>query len=168
MKRIKSIAENHRRLRCQTTGNSDQRGFSVLEVIVALVVFMVVMLGLAVVFTYAVNYNTGNNARSQALAVLQQEVELLRSAKFVPTLSKTDASLLGGTKPARPPIFPPANGGTYLVQITVDDDPFTPNVQVDDTTTLKEITVTVTQESAAAGWQTAIPATVVLRRARAN
>lgn len=168
MKKVENIKRSCRNFVYLKASKNGQDGFSLVEVIIALVVFLIVMLGLVVVFTYAVNYNSGNNARSQALAVMQQEVELLRSAKFVPSIGKTDAVLLGGEKTSRPPTFAPANGGTYLVQITVDDDPFTPGVQVDDTKTLKEITVTVTLASPTPGWQTAVPAKAVLRRTRAN
>jgi prepilin-type N-terminal cleavage/methylation domain-containing protein len=153
-----------------------QAGFSLVEVICALVIFLIVLLGLVTVFTYAVNYNSGNNSRAQALAVLQQEVELLRSAKFVPAAGKTDADLIGGTKPSRAPRNPPANGGSYKVQITVDDDPFCPGIQPEAAfcadsvlpVTLKEITVTVALDSPTPGWQTSVPAKVVLRRARSN
>lgn len=168
MKRIGNLNENYRESVRSTASLSGQNGFSLVEVIVALVIFLIVLLGIAAVFTYAVNYNSGNNSRAQALAVIQQEVELLRSAKFVPNINKTDAALLGGTKAKRPPTFAPANGGSYLVQITVDDDPFTTGVQTDNTTTLKEITVTVTLDSPTPGWQTAVPTKAVLRRARAN
>ena len=168
MKKIGNLKENCQESARSAASVSGQSGFSLVEVIVALVIFLIVLLGLVAVFTYAVNYNSGNNSRAQALAVMQQEVELLRSAKFVPVVNKTDAVLLGGTKAERPPTFAPANGGSYIVQITVDDDPFTSGVQTDNTTTLKEITVTVTLDSPTPGWQTAVPARAVLRRARAN
>jgi prepilin-type N-terminal cleavage/methylation domain-containing protein len=144
--------------------NGKTDGFSLIEVIIAMVILMIVLLGVFVTFTYAVNYNAGNNSRSQALAVLQQEIELLRSAKFTPTI--TDAALIGGKKDAR--IVSSADRNRFRVEITVDDDPFEGDVQIDDTKTLKEITLTVTLENPTPGWQTAVPATVILRRVRAN
>ena len=143
---------------------SNAGGFSLIEVIIAMVILMIVLLGVFVTFTYAVNYNAGNNSRSQALAVLQQEIELLRSAKFTPEI--TDANLLGGAQATR--TVSSADGNRFRVQITVDDDPFTAGVQTDTNKTLKEVTLTITLENPTPGWQTAVPATVILRRVRAN
>lgn len=146
---------------CQTGKDG---GFTLIEVIIAMVILMIVLLGVFVSFTYAVNYNAGNNSRAQALSVLQQEIELLRSAKFTPSI--TDANLLGGAQPAR--VVSSADGNRFRVQITVDDDPFAGGVQVDTTKTLKEVTLTITLEKPTPGWQTAVPARVILRRVRAN
>lgn len=152
-----------------SAGKSRRResGFSLIEVIIALLVFLVVLLGVFVTFVYAVNYNAGNNARSQGLTVLQQQVELIRSGKFTPT--KTDDSnpdLTGGIKAWKTTESEDKNRFKY--QVIVDDDPFTDGVQIDNSTTIKEITVTVTLESPTPGWQTAVPSSVVLRRVRAN
>src|SRR5215207_7616928 len=59
-------------------------GFSLIEITIALVILMVVVMGVFAAFTYATVYNTGNNWRSQALSVLQDEVETLRAVKFNP------------------------------------------------------------------------------------
>ena len=143
----------------------NENGFSLVEVIIAMVILMIVLLGVYTTFTYAVSYNAGNKSRSEALAVLQQEVEQLRSKKFTPQITDTD--LLGGTK--SPKIVTLTNGHRFKVQVKVDDDPSTPDsIQIDSTKTIKEITVTVTLDNPTPGWQTALPATVVLRRARAN
>jgi prepilin-type N-terminal cleavage/methylation domain-containing protein len=148
-----------RKIRTKSEG-----GFSLIEVIIAMIIMLVALLGVFLTFTYAVNYNAGNNSRSQALSILQQKVEELRSAKFTPGV--TDAALTGGTK--TPEIITAADGNRFRVDIIVDDDPFTTGVQVDTTKTLKEITVTVSSESPTPGWQTAVPATVFLRRVRSN
>ena len=142
----------------------DEAGFSLIEVVIAMIIFLVALLGVFITFTYAVNYNAGNNSRAQGLSVLQQEVEQMRSAKFTPT--NTDNLLTGGTKTAR--IVTSADGNRFKVETVVDDDPFTAGVQIDDTKTLKEINVSVKLENPTPGWQTAVPATVVLRRVRAN
>jgi hypothetical protein len=51
----------------------------------------------------------------------------------------------------------------------VDNNPLVAGIQ-DETvpTTLKEIRVTASLAAPSPGWQTAIPATMILRRARAN
>lgn len=146
------------------TKNGEQ-GFSLIEVIIAMIVLLVALLGVFLTFTYAVNYNAGNNSRAQALSILQQQVELLRSAKFTPGV--TDEILRGGTK--TPVIMNSGDGSRFRVEVVVDDDPATPNVvDVNTAKTLKEITVTVTSESPTPGWQTAVPARVFFRRVRSN
>lgn len=144
----------------------EESGFSLVEVTIAMLVFLVAMLGIFVTFVYAINYNSGNNSRAQALSVLQKEVEVLRSLKFVPTPNMTDPKLLGGVK--APKTVTSADQNRFIVKITVDDDPFTAGVQIDNTKTIKEITVTVTLDSPTPGWQTSVPATIVLRRSRSN
>lgn len=145
----------------------EESGFTLIEVIIALVMLLIVLLGVFASFTYAINYNAGNNARSQALVVLQQEVERLRSAKFTPDPTVTDPSLTGGVKTPRP--IQSADGNRFLIQISVDNDPDVAGIQDDSVaTTLKEITVSVTLDRPTPGWQSAIPATVILRRVRAN
>lgn len=139
-------------------------GFSLLEAVIALAIFLIVVLGAYTSITYAINYNTGNMSRSQALSVLQQEVELLRSAKYTPQI--IDSLLVGGVK-VRP--INNLNGRSFVSTITVDDDPSTAVIDPPNpNATLKHITVTVVLASPSPGWQTAIPATVVFRRVRAN
>ena len=132
-----------------------------------MVIILISLLGIAFSFTYVITYNAGNQSRAQALALLQQEVEQIRAAKFTPTV--TDTNLTGGVKAARSVQSP--TGIHFTIQDTVDNDPFTAGVQ-DDTAvpspTLKEITITTRLESPSPGWQTAVPATVVLRRTRSN
>lgn len=141
-------------------------GFSLIEVVVAMTIFLIAMLGIFVTFVYAVNYNAGNNSRTQALSVLQQEVERIRSKKFTPTT--IDDDLKGGEKALK--LVASGDGSKFNVKVVVDDDPFTPGIQVDltNTKTIKEVFVTVTLASPTPGWQTSVPATVVLRRVRAN
>lgn len=143
---------------------SGQTGFSLIEVTIAMVIFLVAILGVFISFAYAVNYNSGNSSRAQALAILQQRVEQMRSAKFVPTF--TDPALTGGVK--SPEGITAPDGNRFRIQVTVDDDPFTPDVQTLTAPVLKEVSVTVTLERPTPGWQTAVPATIILRRVRGN
>jgi prepilin-type N-terminal cleavage/methylation domain-containing protein len=141
-----------------------QAGFSLIEVSIAMVIFLIAVLGVFISFAYAVSYNSGNTSRAQALALLQQKVEQMRSARFVPT--STDASLTGGTK--APEIVTSPDGNLFRLNVIVDDDPFTPGVQVDATQKFKEISVTVSLEAPTPGWQSSVPATIILRRVRGN
>jgi hypothetical protein len=138
---------------------------------------MVAILGVFSIFAYATSQNTGNNMRSQALSVLQREVEMIRSAKFTPTITDnytpgtTDdgrRDITGGTKTAR--TVTAVDGTKYTVETIVDNDPVTTGVQSanDSTTTLKEITVTVTPQAANGGWVLASKTKAVFRRVRAN
>jgi Tfp pilus assembly protein PilV len=141
-----------------------EAGFSLIEATMAIVILLITLLGVFSVFTYAIVYNTGNNTRSQALSVLQKEVEQTRSAKFTPVI--TDSELTGGVKAAKN--VAAADGSNYKVEITVDDDPLTAGVQTDSTKTIKEITITVSPAHGVAAWQTAVPTTIVMRRVRGN
>lgn len=132
-----------------------------------MVIILISLLGVVFAFTYAISYNAGNQSRAQSLALLQQEVEQIRAAKFTPLV--TDPSLSGGVKAARSILSP--TGVHFTIQESVDNDPFTTGVQDDvavPNTTLKEITITVRLEAPSPGWQTAVPSTVVLRRTRSN
>jgi len=151
----------------QNQGAGQQEGFTLIETTCAMVIILIALLGVAFSFTYAINYNAGNQSRAQALALLQQEVEQIRAAKFTPTV--TDPALTGGVKGARSALSP--TGTHFTVQVTVDNDPFTAGVQDDSAVpnpTLKEITILTKLEAPSPGWRTAIPSTVVLRRARSN
>jgi Tfp pilus assembly protein PilV len=156
---------------------TDETGFSLVEVIIALIILLVAILGIFSVFAYSTSHNTGNNMRSQALSVLQKEVELIRSAKFTPTITDNYTpgtpddgrrDLTGGTKAAR--TVTAVDGTTYTVETIVDNDPVTAGVQTtnETTTTLKEITLIVTPRRANGSWVTAYPTRVVFRRVRAN
>lgn len=144
-----------------------EEGFTLIEAACALVIILIALLGVVFAFTYSVTYNAGNNSRSQALAVLQQEVEQLRAAKFTPSV--TDSVLTGGTK--TPKIVSSPSGAQFRIEVFVDNDPFASGIQDDaavGSPTLKEITVTATLTNPSPGWQMAVPATIILRRVRAN
>jgi len=130
-----------------------QRGFSLIETAIAMVIIMVAVLGIFGTITYAINYNAGNNSRAQTLAVLQQEVERLRSLKFTPGQDQLPAGNTTQTIVV--------NNTTFNVRtIITNNDLVTP--------TLKDITVTASLSVLSPGWQTAVPATVELRRVRSN
>jgi Tfp pilus assembly protein PilV len=167
---------------------SAESGFSLIEVVFALMIIMIAMLGVLTVFTYAVQYNAGNKTRSEALTVLQQEVERYRAAKFnagsapdnftpgTPDNGRRD--ITGGTKARR--FVTTADANVFSVDVTVDNDPGVAGVQDETYTclspqgtalaacTVKEITITVRLAPPSPNWQTAVPATVVIERVRGN
>jgi type II secretory pathway pseudopilin PulG len=64
------------------TAASGARGFTLLETTIAMVVMMVVGLGASSLFLYAVRSNSGGESRSQALAIAQERLELLRTLPY--------------------------------------------------------------------------------------
>ncbi|HEX8198658.1 MAG TPA: prepilin-type N-terminal cleavage/methylation domain-containing protein [Pyrinomonadaceae bacterium] len=141
-----------------------ENGFTLVEAMIAIFILTIALLSAATMFAYATKRNTGNNTRSQALAVLQQEIEVIRALKFTPT--SIDPPLTGGTKAARTVTV--INNGTYSVQVWVDDNPNLGGIQIDNTTTLKEITIEVTGPILGESWASAVPSRAVFRRVRAN
>lgn len=161
---------------------SDEWGMTLIETTVALVIIMIALLGVVHTFTYAVSYNYGNAIRTESQALLQEEVENLRAAKW--TSSGKDPRLYATGNSCTPDvrIVESPNGGAFRVERTVDDDPSTPAACEDlgndpaTETHVKDITVTIriaTDKNAAdgngnPGWWFAVPNTVVLRRTRGN
>ena len=59
-----------------------QRGFTLLESAIALVVLMVIGLGIASLFTYAIKANSRADDRELAMAIAQKRMEWLRTIPF--------------------------------------------------------------------------------------
>ena len=174
-----------------STGPNSQKGFTLIEMIIALIILLIAVLGVFAAITYATKYNRGNSQRSQALAVMQREVELLRSAKFTPTVvsnvttptptcaTADDGSrdITGGNKAVQ--VRCGIDGTMYLVETTIDDDPAVVGTQVYPGPTpvalMKEISIQVTPVSPEGqnrageqSWVNGNPIFVVFRRVRAN
>lgn len=154
-------------------------GFTLIEMVIAMVILLVVVMGVFAAITYATRWNHGNSQRSQAVSVFQREIELIRSAKFTPavvsnitTSTPTCASaddgqrdITGGLK--TPQVRCGIDGTQYLITTTVDDDPETAGL-VDIRATLKEITLESVPAGADGSWVEANRVRIVLRRVRAN
>lgn len=76
---------------------SREDGFTLIETSIALVVMMVVGLGAASLFFYAVGANSTARDRELSMAVAQQQMERLRSTQFL-QLETTVTALGGATK----------------------------------------------------------------------
>ncbi|HVF30999.1 MAG TPA: prepilin-type N-terminal cleavage/methylation domain-containing protein [Pyrinomonadaceae bacterium] len=157
------------------TTRANDAGLTLIEVVIALLIIMICLLSVATVFTFAITQNAANKSRAQALAVLQQEAERIRSAKF--NANATDNILLGGTQAQR--IVTAENGNTFLVDISVDNAPDVPLIQNETYVclspqgtqipcALKEIAIVVSFAAPTPGWQTAVPASIIIRRVRGN
>jgi Tfp pilus assembly protein PilV len=114
-----------------------ERGFTMIETVVALVVMMVVGLGAASLFMYSTRNNSGAADRAAALAISQQRMERLRSVTF------TDATLSAGTTNTTVT----SGGRRYRVQTVICD-----TAACGGSSTLKKITVQVTPTDAGQIW----------------
>ena len=128
--------------------NTSDRGFTLLETSIALVVMMVVTLGTASLFVYAIKNNDGSNDQALALAVAQQRMERLRRTPFGDVILSTALSTETVTSAGR----------RYTVVTTVCS-----TSGCGGSATLKIITVQVTPQNGSAWANT--PAILVSQRA---
>jgi Tfp pilus assembly protein PilV len=138
---------------------ADELGFTLIETTIALLVMMIVMLGVASVFAFAV-YNNSNGAdRAQTLAVAQQSLEALRNLEYSETT--THEYLIAGDHTRTVKRGQPGDlGRDYRIDWTVADNP---------SLTLKTITLNVTPITAGPSWTTAPSwATVTITTQRAK
>lgn len=110
-------------------------GFTLVEVIVAAGIMIVLCVGVLTVFAHVTKLNRGNNIRSQALTVLQKEVEHYRALKFVPV--NPDAALNGHLRTVTKTNIPSADGTRFDIAVTIDNDPY--NVGVQTSTDVAEV-----------------------------
>jgi prepilin-type N-terminal cleavage/methylation domain-containing protein len=116
-----------------------QRGFTLIETTIAMMIMMVAGLGVVSLFTYSIRYNSGGNDRAVALSIAQQQIEQLRSVTFTdPDLNVTAATVLTPDTVS--------NGRTYRVTRTVTGS----NNDINGNPTLKTITIRVDPNSP--GW----------------
>ncbi len=116
-----------------------ERGFTLVETSIALFILMVAGLGLASLFTYSIQNNSGGNDRAVALSIAQQQIEQFRSVSFTdPILDVSAATVLSPNTVS--------NGRTYRVTKTVTGS----NNDVSGNPTLKTITIRV--DPLSSGW----------------
>src|SRR2546423_10176322 len=118
---------------------ANERGFTLIETTIAMMIMMVAGLGVASLFTYSIRYNTGGNDRAVALSVAQQQIEQFRSVPFTDSiLNVTSATVLTPDTVS--------NGRTYRVTKTVTGS----NNDVSGNPTLKTIIIQVDPKGS--GW----------------
>jgi prepilin-type N-terminal cleavage/methylation domain-containing protein len=110
-----------------------EKGFTLIETSIAMVITMVAALGAATLFTYSIGYNSGGNDRAAAISIAQQQIEQLRSVPF-------SDPLLNTTGPSGTVLTPDFvnNGRSYRITKTV-----TGSNDVDGLPRLKTITIRV-------------------------
>lgn len=109
---------------------SSERGFTLIEAAIAMVIMMVAVLASASIFAYSIKNNSGASDRELAMAVAQQQIEQLRNATF------TDAALTATTGVTSTI----TRAGRNYTVLTVITDSNT----VNGAATMKTITVQVT------------------------
>jgi Tfp pilus assembly protein PilV len=136
----------------------NERGFTLIETTVALLIMMIVMLGAASLFAYSVYNNSSGADRTQTLAIAQQTMESLRSATFSNKL--TDPVLAPGTitQNVTRGGYNGVGGRPYTIVSTI----------VDTTPTVKTITISVTPNGAGPTWATGAAASVTIVTQRAK
>jgi type II secretory pathway pseudopilin PulG len=128
-----------------------QQGFTLLEAAISLVVLMVIGLGVASLFTYAVSANAKADDRELAMAIAQERMEWLRTIPFTTqTRNVAYAYAQGGLQATdsdgvTDTAF--SAGRTYTVVTVIQDLSWVPDGDPDeDSATLKRIQVSVTPQ----------------------
>ncbi len=116
-----------------------ERGFTLIETSIAMVILMVAGLGVASLFTYSIRYNSGGEDRALAISVAQQQIEQFRSVPFTDAVLNVSAATVLNPNTV-------SNGRTYRVTKTVTGSNNSPA----GTPTLKTITIRV--DPLSTGW----------------
>lgn len=105
--------------------NKEDRGFTLIETCIAMVVLMIAVCGVLPLGVYALKSNSAAAIRAGAVTTAQRKLEQLRAGPFTSCVSSSEVVAIG-----------PRELQTYTVEITVTDV----------TTTLKNIKITVTPQ----------------------
>jgi len=139
--------------------DTSQKGFTLLEAAIALVMLMIIGLGVASLFTYAIEANGSADDRELAMAIAQKRMEWLRTIPFTTQtrhvafaypdggLEATDAAGVSETV---------TNAGrSYTVNTVITNLSFVPVGNADaGEPTVKRIQVSVTPAGAATMFET--------------
>jgi len=135
-------------------GRVSERGFTLMETAVALVMMFVVSMGAASLFAYASNANSNADDRELAMAIAQMRLEWLRTIPFTTqTRSLAYAYPSGGlaaTSPGGVVETVTSAGRSYQLTTIIEDTSFVPAGDPDaGAATLKTIKISVTPLGAA-------------------
>jgi len=136
-----------------------QRGFTLLEAAIALVVLMVIGLGIASLFTYAIQANSRADDRELAMAIAQKRMEWLRTIPFTTQTRSVAFSFPNGGLAATSAEGVTENvtnaGRGYLVKTVITDLSTVPAGNPDaGQPTVKRIQVSVTPAGATTAFET--------------
>jgi len=125
-----------------------ERGFTLVETAIAMVVLMVAGLAATSLFVYATKYNAGAHDRAVAQAIAQRQMESLRKTAY--------DSLAASTTTVT------SVGRNFTVDIAVCNDG---TAACGGSTSVKRLTVTVTPANAGSAWARRPVTLVTLRSA---
>ena len=148
-----------------------QTGFTLVEVIIAASIMIVLCVGILSVFSYVVKINRAENLRMHALSVLQKEIEIYRSAKFVP--NSTDPILIASNNPSTKTVESLPEDLTKSIKFDITADvinlPLVSGVETAEAACkFKEITITAVPKVAETGWLANLRTNVTIQRVRSN
>lgn len=139
-----------KRARAKQKSRKSERGFTLIETTIALLVMMIVMLGSASLFAFATFNNSNAADRAQTLAVAQETMETLRRLRF--STAGTDPELNRPTYTQTVCRGVPGAAGV-CGQSGVAGRQYNVVINIADTTpTVKTITVSVTPITAGPAW----------------
>lgn len=134
----------------ENKNRKNERGFSLIETSISMVVMMVAGLAVSSLFVFSTQNNVGGNERALAMAVAQQQMEQLRSVSF------DSPNLSAGTTTSTVH----SSDRDYNVVKAITDE-VNPNSSIKQ---LRKITITVTPAGGARGDWTRTPVTLVALR----
>ena len=145
--------------RTAVKGGVAQRGFTVLEAAIALVILMIIGLGIASLFTYSIQANGKADDRELAMTIARKRMEWLRTIPFTTqTRSVAYAFPDGGlaaTATAGVSETVTNAGRSYTVNTVISDLNFVPVGQPDaGACTRKRIQISVTPARATTNFET--------------
>lgn len=111
-----------------------ERGFTVIETTISLLVMMIVGLGTASLFIYSVRNNTGAAARTQAIAYAQQMMERVRHLDYHHAMLEEGVTPWtcrnGECTPSAAPALLSGSGGLTTPRLGYDSYSMTMNVEM--------------------------------------
>lgn len=137
----------------------NQRGFTLLEAAIALVIIMIISLGIASVFAYATKANERADDRELAMATAQKRMEWMRTIPFTTqtrtlAFSYPDGGLQATSSTGVTETVTNA-GRSYVVNTVIEDLSFVPVGNPDaGAPTAKRIKLTVTPAGASTSFET--------------
>jgi len=145
--------------RTAVKGGAAQRGFTLLEAAIALVILMIIGLGIASLFTYSIQANGKADDRELAMTIAQKRMEWLRTIPFTTQTRGVAYSFpnggLAATATAGVSETVTNAGRSYTVITIISDLNFVPAGQPDaGACTRKRIQISVTPARATTNFET--------------
>jgi Tfp pilus assembly protein PilV len=140
--------------------DAGERGFSIIEVCIALLILLIASIGVATAFVFSIHNNSSAGDRAMALAVAQQRLEQLRNKDF------NNGALAATVNPVVETINSAGRPFRITTTITdVDTDTNPAAAALDPTAKLIRIDVTPQGNSTSESWANGTVTLIVTRTA---